>query len=205
MSRIGAQARAAKLLEALLSCAQGELRVSVTLQLASIQHALAQDEAAAQLATALAEDPETDELHKTKAYLLAARALTALGRWDDAITALGRVPASINSAEQAQVQRELAKIHLRRADYDAVASAVKAGLASAAEDDPVRVELLCSCGIVANYWAIRAPRAIVTSKRSRSHVPKAYAATKPTCSATWRSAPTARATCWPRAIYSSRA
>jgi len=151
LSRIGAQARAAGMLEALLTCAQGEQRVSATLQLSSIQHALAQDETAAHLASALAEDPETDEQHKTKALLLAARALTALGRWDDAISALGRVPASIDSAEQAQVQRELAKIHLRRGDYDAVASAVKAGLASAADDDPVRVELLCSCGIVATY------------------------------------------------------
>jgi len=151
LTRIGAQARAAGLLEALLTCAHGEQRVSATLQLSSIRHALAQDEAAAGLATALAEDPCTDERHKTKAYLLAARALTALGRWDDAIGALGRVPGSIDGAEQAQVQRELAKIHLRRGDYDAVASAVKAGLASATEDDPVRVELLCSCGIVANY------------------------------------------------------
>lgn len=151
LSRIGAQARAAKLLEALLPHSEGELRVDATLQLSAIEHASGQDETAARLALALAEDPNTSERHKTKAYVFAARALTSLGRWDDAIKALGGVPAGIDAAERAQVQRELAKVHLRRADYDAVASAVSAGLECAPQDDPSRVELLCFRGIVANY------------------------------------------------------
>jgi transcriptional regulator with GAF, ATPase, and Fis domain len=151
LNRIGAQARAAELLETLRRHAPPEQRATLTLRLASLRHALAQDEIAAELASQLAESAETHEKQKTEAYLLAARALTALGRWNDAVEALGRVPANLDPAERAQVQRELAKIHLRRGDYEAVASAVDAGLACAPEADPVRVELLCSRGIVASY------------------------------------------------------
>ena len=150
LSHVGAHARAAELLEALQPCVDADLRDTTSLRLASTRHVLGQDAAAAQLANDVAERAAGATL-RTEARLLAARALTALGQWDAAIAALRNVPGDAEAAQQAQVQRELAKIHLRRGDYTAVSSAVDTGLACAASDDPVRVELLCSRGIVASY------------------------------------------------------
>jgi serine/threonine-protein kinase PknK len=151
LSHVGAHARAAELLEALQPCVEGELRDTTSLRLASTRHLLGQDAAAAQLANDVAERAVCSAQVRAEARLLAARAFTALGQWDAAISALRNVPTDAEPAQQAQVQRELAKIHLRRGDYTAVSSAVDAGLACAASDDPVRVELLCSRGIVASY------------------------------------------------------
>ncbi|MEY4579829.1 MAG: hypothetical protein RL701_4532, partial [Pseudomonadota bacterium] len=152
LSRMGAHARAAELLEALLVHAQpDEPTAALGLRLASIRHALGQDAVAAQLAIDVAERSTSSSDLRADAYLLGARALTALGRWEDAEHALGRVPCDAAAARRAQVQQELAKIHLRRGNYGAVSTAVTAGLECAAPDSSVRVELLCSQGIVANY------------------------------------------------------
>ena len=151
LSRVGAHARAAELLEALQPHLEGEPRARSSLRLATTRHALGQDAAAAELANQVAERALGSAWLRAEARLLAARALTALGQWDAAIAALRKVPDDAEAAQKAQVQRELAKIHLRQGDYAAVSSAVDAGLACAAPHDAVRVELLCSRGIVASY------------------------------------------------------
>jgi transcriptional regulator with GAF, ATPase, and Fis domain/tetratricopeptide (TPR) repeat protein/predicted Ser/Thr protein kinase len=146
----GASARAAELLQALVACSSGEAHERACLRLASLRHALGEDARAAELAGQLAQGACSSE-RQAEARLLEARALTALGRWDDAITALASVPENAPPARRAQVQRELAKVHLRRGDYAAVSRAVEQGLACAAADDPVRIELLCNQGLVAGY------------------------------------------------------
>ncbi|HKP63146.1 MAG TPA: sigma 54-interacting transcriptional regulator, partial [Polyangiales bacterium] len=149
--QLGAHARAAELLDALLESAEGELRDGALLRLAQTRHSLGEYESAAALASELAQRAAATTPQRTEACLIAARALTALSRWDDAIATLERVPDDVDGAQRARVQRELAKIHLRRGDYAAVSSAVELGLSCAPEDDSVRVELLGNQGMVAGY------------------------------------------------------
>jgi serine/threonine-protein kinase PknK len=149
--RVGAHAQAARLLEALRFCAVGELRERSLLSLAQARHVLGEDDLAVRITGELMASEDAGADVRADACSIAARALTALGRWDDAVAVLGRVPVDADGARRARVQRELAKVHLRRGDYDGVWSAVELGLACAPETDPVRVELLCSQGMVANY------------------------------------------------------
>jgi transcriptional regulator with GAF, ATPase, and Fis domain/tetratricopeptide (TPR) repeat protein/predicted Ser/Thr protein kinase len=151
LTQLGAHARAAQLLDALLAQADTSLRDQALLRLGQSRHLLGEHESAAALAGELAERENASPQLRAEACVVAARALTALSRWEDAIAALGRVPSDADGAKRARVQRELAKIHLRRGDYAAVSSAVEVGLACAPEDDSVRVELLCSQGMVAGY------------------------------------------------------
>jgi transcriptional regulator with GAF, ATPase, and Fis domain/serine/threonine protein kinase len=151
LTQIAAHAAAADLLVALMPHATAGLRRLTLLELARTRHALGEDEAAVALAKQLAEDTQASVEERASAELLAARALYALGRFDDAVAELGLVPADVDDAQRACVQRELAKIHLRRGDYAAVERAAEAGLACAGPADPVRVELLCSQGMAASY------------------------------------------------------
>ncbi len=149
--RVGAFAAAAELLEALLCCAEGEAHRHALIELARCRQRLGEDEAAAACAATLSGDQGASPAQRADAALLVARSLTALGRFDDAVSALATVPVDADATWRARVQRELAKIHLRRGDYAAVEQAVEAGLAIAPEHDRVRIELLCSKGMVASY------------------------------------------------------
>ncbi|HKU37742.1 MAG TPA: sigma 54-interacting transcriptional regulator, partial [Polyangiales bacterium] len=149
--QLGAHARAAELLAALLPSAEGELLDQAQLRLAQTRHALGEYETAATLGRELSERDGATPAQRAEACLIAARALTALSRWDDAIASLGRVPENVAGAQRARAQRELAKIHLRQGDYEAVSRAVELGLACAPEDDSVRVELLGNQGMAAGY------------------------------------------------------
>ena len=151
LTQVGAHAAAAELLVALLPHATSGVRRQTLLELSRTRHALGEDDAAVALAKELAADAEASVAERAAAELLAARALTALGRFDDAVAELGLVPPDVDAAQRACVQRELAKIHLRRGDYAAVERAAEAGLACAGPADPVRVELLCSQGMAASY------------------------------------------------------
>jgi len=151
LSRQGAHTRAAELLTSLLSHEQDDAHYAQTAYaLASAQQRLGQDASCAELALTAA-DRAPDPALRTSAQLLRARALTALGRWDDAALALEQVGDNASPEQRAQVHQQLAKIQLRRGDYAAVARAVECGLACASDAAPVRVELLCSQGIVASY------------------------------------------------------
>jgi transcriptional regulator with GAF, ATPase, and Fis domain/tetratricopeptide (TPR) repeat protein/predicted Ser/Thr protein kinase len=151
LTQLGAHARAAQLLDALLRHVEASQRDEVTLRLAQARNSLGEHEAAAALAGSLAERADASPQLRAESCVVAARALTALSRWEDAISELNRVPADADGAKRARVQRELAKIHLRRGDYPAVSRAVELGLACAPADDAVRVELLGSKGMVAQY------------------------------------------------------
>ncbi len=151
LTQVGAHARAAQLLEVVVAQATGELRDRAELRLAGAKQLLGEHEAAATLASALAQRSEAHAAERAEACVVAARALTSLGRWDDAVIELRRVPRDADGAKRARVQRELAKIHLRLGDYAAVASAVELGLDCAPANDVVRVELLCSQGMAASY------------------------------------------------------
>ncbi|HMI91815.1 MAG TPA: ATP-binding protein, partial [Polyangiales bacterium] len=148
---IGAHAAAAELYDALVRCSEGALQQSAQLSLARCLQASGELERAAKLgsdmlgADALAGDVRVD------VTLVVAQALTELGRFDDAVATLSSMPPSERSAT-ARVQRELARVHLRRGDYDALLLAAEAGLACA-DDDIVRSELLCRRGMVAAYRA----------------------------------------------------
>lgn len=151
LTQLGAHGRAAQLLDAALPHAAAAQRDEVLLQLAQARNSLGEHETAASLAGTLAECAGASPQLRADACVIAARALTALSRWEDAIAALNRVPADADGAKRARVQRELAKIHLRRGDYPAVSSAVELGLACAPANDAVRVELLGTKGMVAQY------------------------------------------------------
>jgi transcriptional regulator with GAF, ATPase, and Fis domain/predicted Ser/Thr protein kinase/Tfp pilus assembly protein PilF len=151
LTQIGAHAAAAELLVALLAHTHGAPQRSALLDLARARHALGEDETAVTLAKRLAADPQASAQERAAAELLAARALTVIGRFDDAVAELGLVPDDVDEAQRACAQRELAKIHLRRGDYAAAERAAEAGLRIASPTDPVRIELLCSQGMVASY------------------------------------------------------
>ncbi len=147
----GAHAAAAELYEALLACCAGVDQVAVTLALARCKHASGELERAVELGRSLVDRDDLTATQRVDAALLVAQALVALGGFDDAVTMLSTVPRGDGSA-WARVQRELARVHLRRGDYDALLEAAEAGLACA-EDDVLRSELLCARGMAASYRA----------------------------------------------------
>ncbi len=149
----GAHAAAAELYEALLGSGDaGPQAISLALALARCRLALGELERAAQLARAQIDRAEIAPELRAEAAIVLAQALTALGRFDEAVAALSLVPAEAEPAAHARVQRELALVHLRRGDYDALCRAADAGL-QCAQDDVVRSELLCSRGMAASYRA----------------------------------------------------
>ncbi|HEX4351788.1 MAG TPA: tetratricopeptide repeat protein, partial [Polyangiales bacterium] len=151
LARIGAHAAAADLLVALLEHCDGEQERTVLIDLARARQALGEDERAIELAQRVADSREAQPHERAAARLLSARALSVLARFDDAVNELGLVPSDVDDAQRAQVQRELAKVHLRRGDYAAAERAAEHGLQHASATDPVRIELLCSQGMVASY------------------------------------------------------
>ena len=151
LARVGAHAGAADLVEAFLPFASVSQAREATLALAQSRHALGEYARSAELAQALLADAALAPEARAEAALVAARALTALGRFDDAVVALARVPADAAPGVRAGSYRELAKVHLRRGDYAALSEAAAAGLGCAPADDAVRVELLCSMGMAESY------------------------------------------------------
>jgi serine/threonine-protein kinase PknK len=151
LMQLGARAEAAGLYEALLAHTSDAAAGTVELALARCRHDMGEHEAAVELARHALGRAPTDAPLVAEAAVVAGRALTALARFDEAVEVLGRVPCDADAHARARVQRELAKVHLRRGDYVAVEAAVEAGLACAAPNDLVRVELLCSQGMVASY------------------------------------------------------
>ncbi len=149
----GAHAAAAELYEALLRVAPVAEQRELTLALARSRHALGDYAQAAEQCERLLADRALAPGVRADAAIVAARALTALGRLDDAVHALALVPADAGAPARARSARELAKVHLRRGDYDALSAAAAAGLECAPDDDVVRVELLCAMGMVASYRA----------------------------------------------------
>jgi len=151
LSRVGGHAAAIELNEALLPHVEGQERAGVGLALARAHHALGDHDASAHHAQQLIDGGWLDESGRATAAVLGARALTALARFDDAVTMLSTVPDDASDATRAGVARELAKVHMRRGDYAALDRSADVGLGCAAPDDVVRVELLCCKGVVAAY------------------------------------------------------
>jgi serine/threonine-protein kinase PknK len=149
---LGAHGAAAELYEALLERSEGACQERALLTLARCRHALGELERAAQLTARLLARADISAELRADAAIVSAQALTGLGRFDEAVATLSLVPSDAEPQARARVQRELANVHLRRGDYDAMQAAAEAGLACA-EDDVVRSELLCARGMVASYRA----------------------------------------------------
>jgi transcriptional regulator with GAF, ATPase, and Fis domain len=147
----GAHAGAAELYAAWLPFASESRRRDGMLALARSRHALGEYGRAAEIAQSLLGEVGLTPSLRAETALVAARALVALGRLDDAIAALGNVPADAAPPIRARSYGELAKIHLRRGDYPASFEAACDGLAQAPGDDVIRVELLCSMGMAESY------------------------------------------------------
>jgi transcriptional regulator with GAF, ATPase, and Fis domain/predicted Ser/Thr protein kinase len=124
---------------------QGEL------DLARLLSDLARHEDAAEVALGLSRNPDATPDERTRALVAASRAWTELGAFDRAASALESVPADAASSLRALAHRVLAKVLIARGDYPAAERAASLGLASASADDPVRIELLTSIGMVASY------------------------------------------------------
>jgi transcriptional regulator with GAF, ATPase, and Fis domain/predicted Ser/Thr protein kinase len=148
----GAYGAAAELYDALLTCTEGEAHAQTRLELARGRLAQGELERAAELARPLLAGGEQGAGLRVDAAIVTGQALTALGRFDEAVAALSLVPEGAPPDARARVQRELARVHLRRGDYDALREAAEAGLACA-QDDVVRSELLCARGMAASYRA----------------------------------------------------
>jgi transcriptional regulator with GAF, ATPase, and Fis domain/tRNA A-37 threonylcarbamoyl transferase component Bud32 len=149
----GAHAAAAELYEALLASTEADgCETGTLLALARCRLALGELERAAALAQRQIDCAEIGTELRADATIVSAQALTALGRFDDAVAALSLVPTDADRSARARVQRELARVHLRRGDYDALRRAAEEGLACV-QDDVVRSELLCARGMAASYGA----------------------------------------------------
>ncbi|MDH5674719.1 MAG: sigma 54-interacting transcriptional regulator [Myxococcales bacterium] len=146
----GGHAAAAELLESLRRQGRQALDERCVLSLARCRHALGQLEATVELLGPLLQASDLDSELRIDAATLGARALTELGRLDDAVEVLQGVPEDGRELTRARVMRELAKVHLRRGDYEAVNEAAEAGLESAGEG-LLRSELLCSRAAARSY------------------------------------------------------
>lgn len=152
LAHSGAHAAAAALYEALLSSVDASADASSTLALARCRQALGELERAASLAHGVLQRPDNPKELRVRAAIVSAQASTALGRFDEAVATLSLVPGDSEPDARATVQVELARVHLRRGDYDAVQLAADAGLACV-RDDVLRSQLLCSAGMAASYRA----------------------------------------------------
>ncbi len=151
LSSLGANSAAVELCQALVERTDEDLRRDTLLSLAGLQDATGAHQAAADTARLVLDDPGASVEQLADAAIAGARALRAVAQFEQAIEILGRVPDDASRDARARTSRELGKIYLRLGDYEAVASAATAGLAQAPDDDPVKVELLTSLGLVASY------------------------------------------------------
>ncbi len=147
----GANSAAADLGQALAARVHGDLARDTWVALAQLRHAMGFHDSAEQLARRVLNDPDSAASQHVEAAITAGQALRALSRLEEAIEVLQSVSELTEGRALALAKRELAKVHLRLGDYDAVAACAHAGLACAPGKDLVRVELLTSLGLVASY------------------------------------------------------
>ncbi len=157
----GAARVAAGLLASALDYVTGPDALAAHLELSRLRYAAGEYDEATRHAQAVLGDASATEVERADAVIAAGRALTATGRYEDAIAVLAELPPGAPAMARALGRRELAKVHLRRGEYDEALAAAEDGLAAAASvpggiDDPVRVELLTSAGMVASYRGDRA-------------------------------------------------
>ncbi|MCG8554059.1 MAG: sigma 54-interacting transcriptional regulator [Proteobacteria bacterium] len=146
-----AHTSAAQLYERLAERQDGLLSDSPALALAGLRNVIGEYEKAAELFEQVLVRTGASVVDKTEAALGAARAFNLQCKFDEAVQMLARVPVDAQATTRARVFRELARNQLRRGDYAEVDVAVEKGLACAAEDDPVRIELLGCAALVASY------------------------------------------------------
>lgn len=111
------------------------------------------DTAAAVAGPLSRDDAQSPEL-RVEAALMAARSLTGLAKFDEAVQALSMAGLVLESEDCARVQCELSRVRLRMGDYDNAALAAEAGLVAIKDCIPahrVCIELLCCKGAVAGY------------------------------------------------------
>ena len=139
------------LLSALIGVASGEERGAAVVELAEALQALGQHEECVEQALPIAGDTNLPQSQRMVAALLAARSLAFLTRYDEAVDVLSFELGSTTRAQRVRTLRELARVHLRRGDYDAAIKTAEEGLESVEQDDVAGVELLCCLGLVAGY------------------------------------------------------
>ena len=139
------------LLEAFITVARPEQRNAARLELSELCETVGRYEEARRAALSVIDDESASAEQRARAAVLSGRAATAEGRFDEAVGVLRLVPVDADATTRAGAFSALAKVHLRRGDYDAVQDAVAAGLACAKADDAVRIELLTSAGMVESY------------------------------------------------------
>jgi transcriptional regulator with GAF, ATPase, and Fis domain/Tfp pilus assembly protein PilF len=148
--RAGAARAAAEILEGVHALGDEDARTAAAIDLADLYHGLGD--------YARAEERLADIVPRAKGDLR-ARALTLLGRialartdWAAAERALGEALAEAgDAAGRAAALRDLARVRVRRGDYAAADEAAREGLSVASPDDPTRIEMLLSRGLVASY------------------------------------------------------
>ncbi len=151
LAAAGANEAALELTESLVERCKGAALRAVRLQRARLLHALGRYEDAWNEAGRVLDDGSATAAERGEAAVAKGRAQIGAGQFDDAIKSLSLVPDDAEPRVRATALRELAKVRLRRGEYDAVEQVVKSGLACAPPGDVVRVELLTTIGMVASY------------------------------------------------------
>ena len=151
LARASAPSAAIELLAALHGRLEGARKREVRLEMARLAHSVGRYDEAIAWSSETSADAGASAEERAEAAVVAGRSCISAGRFDEAQAVLGSVPEKASPKARALALRELAKVHLRRGDYESCERAVKEGLALAAADDPVRVELLTSAGMVATY------------------------------------------------------
>ncbi|MEM9187849.1 MAG: sigma 54-interacting transcriptional regulator [Myxococcota bacterium] len=150
LQALGATTGAIALLEAFAKRVSSQEAQPALLLLSRLHYDLGRyQDASAVAREAMAASKEPD--YVAEAAIVAGRALVSAGDYDAAMDVLGSIGGDVSAKFQAVALRERSKAALARGDYDGAESAAIAGLERAESDDPVRVELLTSAGLVATY------------------------------------------------------
>jgi len=151
LTATGAAGAAIGLWDGFRDHASGAEARGALLEIARLEHEVGRYDDAVANSLRLADDPDAEAEEKGAALVAAGRSCISAGRFDEAVELLERVSKEGPPAVRLLAAPELAKVHLRRGDYDAVQRVVDEGLPRTTTDDPTRVELLTSAGMVASY------------------------------------------------------
>jgi transcriptional regulator with GAF, ATPase, and Fis domain len=150
-TRRGAYLTAIALWEQALGALDGLALAEAHLALSALHYAVGAYDAAIASARAAMREPALGLEGRATAALAAARALGSAGRFDEALEALAQIGPDAPTRSRGSAARERAKILLRRGAYAEALTCVDEGLALVGEEDPARVELLTTAGMVASY------------------------------------------------------
>jgi transcriptional regulator with GAF, ATPase, and Fis domain/Tfp pilus assembly protein PilF/predicted Ser/Thr protein kinase len=149
--RSGASREAARVLEAAIAGWSGTGGIEARLLAAEANHAAGDYQVAARILEELNSSVESQE-DRVAVLSMLGRVRAARGEYDAATSAwseaLDLMPAA---GGRARLRRDLGRMLLKRGDFSNAESVTTLALADVDDSDPLRADLLCTLGLVADY------------------------------------------------------